>query len=133
MNEKPPILIEFIKKRIAVPSALLGKLSPRWGTVSIEAELTAQRDADVAYYEPIIEELQGGGENDAEQGVIEVLTELEIRKQARQEVAREMIEIAKREVKFSLRRQLLKMPSVYEQRGVSEDLGGRLEQSLKSK
>ena len=53
--------------------------------------------------------------------------------QAKAEVAREMIEIAKREVKFSLRRQLLKMPSVYEQRGVSEDLGNRLEQSFKDK
>ena len=53
--------------------------------------------------------------------------------QAKAEVARGMIEIAKREVKFSLRRQLLKMPSVYEQRGVSEDLGNRLEQSLKDK
>jgi len=68
----------------------------------------AQLDVDVAYYKPIIQ-------------------------QAKAEVAREIIEIAKREVKYALRQELFKIPSYKQQDAVAHNLGSRLEAALKDK
>ena len=51
--------------------------------------------------------------------------------QAKAEVAREIIEIAKREVKYAMRQELYKMPSPKQQDAVAHNLGSRLEESLK--
>jgi len=48
-------------------------------------------------------------------------------KQVRQDTAREIIKQAKAEVKFAIRQELLKIPSVGEQDGVAYNLGRRLE------
>jgi len=92
----------------------------------------AQRDADVAYYEPIInkfEEIQ-----QAQEALGAKLNDVELAiQQAKAEVAREIFEIAKREVKYALRQELFKIPSYKQQDAVAHNLGSRLEAALKDK
>ena len=121
MNEKPPILSEDDFESAISSRRICIVASPTYHKIIA----TRQRDADVAYYEPIIQQ--------ARKPKTRIIDITRAKKKVRQDTAREIIELVRKEVKFSLRRQLTKMPSVKEQQAVSEDLENRLNESLKDK
>jgi len=98
--EKPKILSdEQITEAIVCIPDVVGECVTRLDEERAIAQ--AQLDADVLFYEPLIQKLQkeletlrgqDEGENDAEQGAIEVLDELERIQQAKSEVVREIFE-----------------------------------------
>ena len=78
---KPPVLSEEEK----LTCSLVDSRQPyKYLKPVIDEACIHQRDADVEFYE--------GQENDAEEGVIEVLGELTAVKQARQDTAKEIFE-----------------------------------------
>jgi len=126
-GEKPPVL----DKEVMEEAAKVKGLYYTGGTEYLERLISfgikrceAQRDADVAHYEPIIQQAKDKGWEDGyTAGVLngDRRTQKAIQ-QAKAEVAREIIEKARKEVKFSLRRQLIKFPSTKEQEAVAKDL-----------